>query len=62
MTIHKPYLYALDKLGWALEGVHQWSEAESVYREALASRRNHAGNDDPQTLSEYEGLTRVLSA
>jgi len=53
-------LYALDKLGWALQGVGKWPEAESVYREALASRRKRAGNDDPQTLSEYDSLTRVL--
>jgi tetratricopeptide (TPR) repeat protein len=53
-------LYTLDKLGWTLEGEGNWSEAESVYREALASRRKRAGTDDPQTLSEFENLTRVL--
>jgi eukaryotic-like serine/threonine-protein kinase len=45
-----------------LEAEGKWSEAEIVYRETLASWRKRAGNDDPQTLSELEGLTRALMA
>src|SRR6266478_4491271 len=50
----------LDRLGWTLEGEDKWSEAESVYREALASRRKRATIDDPQVLSECEQLCRAL--
>jgi Flp pilus assembly protein TadD len=49
-------------MGLTFEGEGKWAEAEAVHREALALWRKQAGDEDPQTLSELESVTRVLMA
>jgi tetratricopeptide (TPR) repeat protein len=50
----------MHSLAGALAGQGKWGEADALHREALVSSRKRLGNSDPQTLSEFEGLAKIL--
>src|SRR5215470_10277669 len=56
-----PYeLSTLRELSSALEKESNWEEVERVRRQALEIRRKRDGVENPDTISEIEGLVRAL--